>query len=197
MKLGCLLARRAAWKMPVLLGCWLLPWELRSCANDLTQVALAAEQLYKLQTPPYGKRPLRSWAGLGYQLLHIYPLASSLNPFQTSYGTQWPDSGCIQASLVPLTVPVGAWAEDMPIVCRYLVSVMETFLLYQHFRPTLELPGEAPPIVPTSGSTSCYSPASHSRRLVPRGPVLGEGRWGMGPGGEVPAPSDQPLSLYV
>lgn len=32
----------------------------------------------------------------------------------------------------------------MPIVCRYLVSVMETFLLYQHFRPTLELPGEAP-----------------------------------------------------
>lgn len=97
-------------------------------------------------TPPYGKQPpLGSWADLGYQLLHLYPLTSSLNPFQAStHRTQWPDSGCNQASLVPLAVPVGAWTEDMPIVCRYLVSVMETFLLYQHFRPTLELPGEAP-----------------------------------------------------
>ncbi|KAF4013945.1 hypothetical protein G4228_005497 [Cervus hanglu yarkandensis] len=79
MKLGCLLARKGCvekmqyyWDVGFYLGAQIL-------ANDLTQVALAAEQLYKLNAP--------------------------------------------------------IW---------YLVSVMETFLLYQHFRPTLELPGEAP-----------------------------------------------------
>ncbi|KAJ1065034.1 hypothetical protein K5549_005843 [Capra hircus] len=79
MKLGCLLARKGCvekmqyyWDVGFYLGAQIL-------ANDLTQVALASEQLYKLNAP--------------------------------------------------------IW---------YLVSVMETFLLYQHFRPTLELPGEAP-----------------------------------------------------
>ncbi|XP_059945220.1 mitogen-activated protein kinase kinase kinase 6 isoform X2 [Mesoplodon densirostris] len=79
MKLGCLLARKGCvekmqyyWDVGFYLGAQIL-------ANDLTQVALAAEQLYKLNAP--------------------------------------------------------IW---------YLVSVMETFLLYQHFRPTLEPPGETP-----------------------------------------------------
>ncbi|MBV95388.1 Mitogen-activated protein kinase kinase kinase 6, partial [Eschrichtius robustus] len=79
MKLGCLLARKGCvekmqyyWDVGFYLGAQIL-------ANDLTQVALAAEQLYKLNAP--------------------------------------------------------VW---------YLVSVMETFLLYQHFRPTLEPPGETP-----------------------------------------------------
>lgn len=79
MKLGCLLARKGSvekmqyyWDVGFYLGAQIL-------ANDLAQVALAAEQLYKLDAP--------------------------------------------------------IW---------YLVSMMETFLLYQHFRPTLELP-EGPP----------------------------------------------------
>ncbi|XP_057557714.1 mitogen-activated protein kinase kinase kinase 6 isoform X4 [Hippopotamus amphibius kiboko] len=79
MKLGCLLARKGCvekmqyyWDVGFYLGAQIL-------VNDLTQVALAAEQLYKLNAP--------------------------------------------------------IW---------YLVSVMETFLLYQHFRPTLEPPGETP-----------------------------------------------------
>ncbi|XP_032719773.1 mitogen-activated protein kinase kinase kinase 6 [Lontra canadensis] len=79
MKLGCLLARKGSvekmqyyWDVGFYLGAQIL-------ANDLAQVALAAEQLYKLNAP--------------------------------------------------------IW---------YLVSMMETFLLYQHFRPTLELP-EGPP----------------------------------------------------
>uniref|UniRef100_A0A8D1XQ42 mitogen-activated protein kinase kinase kinase n=1 Tax=Sus scrofa TaxID=9823 RepID=A0A8D1XQ42_PIG len=79
MKLGCLLARKGCvekmqyyWDVGFYLGAKIL-------ANDLAQVALAAEQLYKLNAP--------------------------------------------------------IW---------YLVSVMETFLLYQHFRPTFELPGEIP-----------------------------------------------------
>ncbi|XP_028340532.1 mitogen-activated protein kinase kinase kinase 6 isoform X1 [Physeter macrocephalus] len=79
MKLGCLLARKGCvekmqyyWDVGFYLGAQIL-------ANDLTQVALAAEQLYKLNAP--------------------------------------------------------IW---------YLLSVMETFLLYQHFRPTLEHHGETP-----------------------------------------------------
>ncbi|XP_058892021.1 mitogen-activated protein kinase kinase kinase 6 [Kogia breviceps] len=79
MKLGCLLARKGCvekmqyyWDVGFYLGAQIL-------VNDLTQVALAAEQLYKLNAP--------------------------------------------------------IW---------YLLSVMETFLLYQHFRPTLEHPGETP-----------------------------------------------------
>ncbi|XP_060480914.2 mitogen-activated protein kinase kinase kinase 6 isoform X1 [Panthera onca] len=79
MKLGCLLARKGCvekmqyyWDVGFYLGAQIL-------ANDLAQVALAAEQLYKLNAP--------------------------------------------------------IW---------YLVSMMETFLLYQHFRPTLE-PLEGPP----------------------------------------------------
>ncbi|XP_077752634.1 mitogen-activated protein kinase kinase kinase 6 [Canis aureus] len=79
MKLGCLLARKGCvekmqyyWDVGFYLGAQIL-------ANDLAQVALAAEQLYKLNAP--------------------------------------------------------IW---------YLVSMMETFLLYQHFRPMLELP-EGPP----------------------------------------------------
>ncbi|XP_030894905.1 mitogen-activated protein kinase kinase kinase 6 isoform X2 [Leptonychotes weddellii] len=79
MKLGCLLARKGCvekmqyyWDVGFYLGAQIL-------ANDLAQVALAAEQLYKLDAP--------------------------------------------------------IW---------YLVSMMETFLLYQHFRPMLELP-EGPP----------------------------------------------------
>nr|XP_025870175.1 mitogen-activated protein kinase kinase kinase 6 [Vulpes vulpes] len=79
MKLGCLLARKGCvekmqyyWDVGFYLGAQIL-------ANDLAQVVLAAEQLYKLNAP--------------------------------------------------------IW---------YLVSMMETFLLYQHFRPMLELP-EGPP----------------------------------------------------
>ncbi|XP_004679457.1 PREDICTED: mitogen-activated protein kinase kinase kinase 6 [Condylura cristata] len=79
MKLGCLLARKGCvekmqyyWDVGFYLGAQIL-------ANDPVQVALAAEQLYKLNAP--------------------------------------------------------IW---------YLVSVMETFLLYQHFRPTPE-PPEGPP----------------------------------------------------
>ncbi|XP_039087508.1 mitogen-activated protein kinase kinase kinase 6 isoform X2 [Hyaena hyaena] len=75
MKLGCLLARKGCvekmqyyWDVGFYLGAHIL-------ANDLAQVALAAEQLYKLNAP--------------------------------------------------------IW---------YLVSMMETFLLYQHFRPMLEPP---------------------------------------------------------
>ncbi|XP_060061627.1 mitogen-activated protein kinase kinase kinase 6 isoform X2 [Erinaceus europaeus] len=79
MKLGCLLARKGCvekmqyyWDVGFYLGAQIL-------ANDLAQVALAAEQLYKLNAP--------------------------------------------------------IW---------YLVSVMETFLLYQHFRPTPEPPAGPP-----------------------------------------------------
>ncbi|XP_014709072.1 mitogen-activated protein kinase kinase kinase 6 isoform X4 [Equus asinus] len=79
MKLGCLLARKGCvekmqyyWDVGFYLGAQIL-------ANDLTQVVLAAEQLYKLNAP--------------------------------------------------------IW---------YLLSVMETFLLYQHFRPTPEPPGGPP-----------------------------------------------------
>nr|XP_017530747.2 mitogen-activated protein kinase kinase kinase 6 isoform X2 [Manis javanica] len=79
MKLGCLLARKGClekmqyyWDVGFYLGAQIL-------ANDLAQVALAAEQLYKLNAP--------------------------------------------------------IW---------YLVSVMETFLLYQHFRPTPETLGGPP-----------------------------------------------------
>ncbi|XP_049631112.1 mitogen-activated protein kinase kinase kinase 6 [Suncus etruscus] len=79
MKLGCLLARRGCvekmqyyWDVGFYLGAQIL-------ANDLSQVALAAEQLYKLNAP--------------------------------------------------------IW---------YLVSVMETFLLYQHFRPCPEPQGGPP-----------------------------------------------------
>ena len=74
MKLGCLLARKGCvekmqyyWDVGFYLGAQIL-------ANDLTQVALASEQLYKLNAPIWEAAPsgVLGWPGLSASA-HISP----------------------------------------------------------------------------------------------------------------------------
>lgn len=174
-------------------------WELRS-------LSMTSPRWHWLQSscissmPPYGRWPLLwwSWAGLVCQLLHLYPLASSLNLFQASaHGTQWPHSGCIQASLLSLAVLAGAWAELRTRLCLQVPGVCDGNLpavpaLQTHTRASWRNPTPRPLLAPLFATVL---PATQDD-FSPRGAVLGEARgvWDLGEG---QAPFDQPLSPVI
>lgn len=122
-KLSCLQGRKGSpgelcyyWDVGFCLGAGIL-------ANDLSKVIQASEKLYKLNAP--------GWYGHSTACAHPGETGSPVPGSCAPGGGSGAFRGC-WGHLSLLSCP--------PCPCRYLVSVMETFLLYKHFQKSPQVP---------------------------------------------------------